>query len=39
VRAAVRVAVRGPETPPALLDVADVVAEGPAELVELLRTL
>ena len=39
VRAAVRVAVRGPETPPALLDAADVVAEGPAELVELLRTL
>ena len=39
VRAAVRVAVRGPETPPALLDAADVVAEGPAELVELLRAL
>ena len=39
VRAAVRVAVRGPETPPALLDAADVVAEGPVELVELLRTL
>ena len=35
----VRVAVRGPETPPALVDAADVVAEGPAELVELLRTL
>jgi len=39
VRAAVRVAVRGPETPPALVDAADEVAEGPAELVELLRTL
>jgi trehalose 6-phosphate phosphatase len=39
VRAAVRVAVRGSETPPALVDAADVVAEGPAELVELLRTL
>jgi len=39
VRAAVRVAVRGPETPPALVDAADVVAEGPAELVRLLRTL
>ena len=39
VRAAVRVAVRGPETPPALVDAADVVAEGPAELVELLRTI
>lgn len=39
VRAAVRVAVRGPETPPALVDGADVVAEGPAGLVELLRTL
>ncbi len=39
VRAAVRVAVRGPETPPALVDASDVVAEGPAELVELLRTL
>ena len=39
VRAAVRVAVRGPETPPALVDAADVVVEGPAELVELLRTL
>ena len=36
---AVRVAVRGPETPPALVNAADVVAEGPAELVELLRTL
>lgn len=39
VRAAVRVAVRGLETPPALVDGADVVAEGPAGLVELLRTL
>ena len=39
VRAAVRVAVRGPETPPALVDAADVVAEGPAGLVGLLRTL
>jgi trehalose 6-phosphate phosphatase len=39
VRAAVRVAVRGPETPPSLVDAADVVAEGPAELVGLLRTL
>jgi trehalose 6-phosphate phosphatase len=39
VGAAVRVAVRGPETPLALLNAADVVAEGPAGLVELLRTL
>ena len=39
VRAAVRVAVRGPETPPALVDRADVVAEGPPGLVDLLRTL
>jgi trehalose 6-phosphate phosphatase len=39
VGAAVRVAVRGPETPPALVDAADLVAEGPAGLVELLRTL
>lgn len=39
VRAAIRVAVRGPETPPALVNAADVVAEGPAGLVELLRTL
>ena len=39
VRAAVRVAVRGPETPPALVDGADVVAEGPPGLVDLLRTL
>ena len=35
----VKVAVRGPETPPALLDAADVVAEGPAGLVALLRQL
>ena len=39
VRAAVRLAVRGPETPLELVNAADVVAEGPAELVELLRTL
>lgn len=39
VRAAIRVAVRGPETPPSLVNTADVVAEGPAGLVELLRTL
>jgi trehalose 6-phosphate phosphatase len=36
---AVRVAVRGPETPPALIDAADVISEGPAGLVDLLRTL
>ena len=36
---AVRVAVRGPETPPALMEAADVVTEGPAGLVDLLRTL
>jgi trehalose 6-phosphate phosphatase len=36
---AVRVAVRGPETPPALIEAADVVAEGPEGLVDLLRTL
>jgi trehalose-phosphatase len=36
---AVKVAVRGPETPRALLDAADVVAEGPAGLVDLLRQL
>ena len=35
----VRVAVRGPETPPALVEAADVVAEGPEGLVDLLRTL
>lgn len=35
----VRVAVRGPETPPAMIEAADVVAEGPAGLVDLLRTL
>jgi len=39
VRTAVRLAVRGPETPSELVNAADVVAEGPAELVELLRTL
>ena len=35
----VRVAVRGCETPRSLVDAADVVVEGPAGLVELLRTL
>jgi trehalose 6-phosphate phosphatase len=35
----VRVAVRGPETPPAMVEAADVVAEGPGGLVDLLRTL
>jgi trehalose 6-phosphate phosphatase len=35
----VRVAVRGRETPRSLVDAADVVVEGPAGLVELLRTL
>lgn len=35
----VRVAVHGPETPSALVDAADAVVEGPAGLVELLRTL
>jgi trehalose 6-phosphate phosphatase len=35
----VRVAVRGPETPEALLDRADAVVEGPTGLVELLRQL
>lgn len=35
----VRVAVRGPETPEALLDRADVAVEGPTGLVELLRQL
>ena len=35
----VRVAVRGRETPRALVDAADVVVDGPAGLVELLRTL
>ena len=34
----VRVAVRGPETPPGLVEAADVVAEGPEGLVDLLRT-
>ena len=36
---AVRVAVRGPETPPELIEAADVVAEGPEGLVDLLRSL
>ena len=36
---AVRVAVRGDETPEALVRAADVVVEGPAGLVELLRSL
>ena len=36
---AVRVAVRGPETPPAMVEAADVVVEGPEGLVDLLRTL
>jgi len=36
---AIRVAVQGPETPPALVEAADVVTEGPAGLVDLLRTL
>lgn len=36
---AVRVAVRGDETPRELLDAADVVADGPAGLVQLLRSL
>jgi trehalose 6-phosphate phosphatase len=35
----VKVAVRGPETPSALLDAADVVADGPGGLVALLRQL
>ena len=35
----VRVAVRGPETPPAMIEAADVVADGPGGLVDLLRTL
>ena len=35
----VRVAVRGPETPQALIDAADLVAEGPEGLVALLRQL
>jgi trehalose 6-phosphate phosphatase len=34
-----RVAVAGPETPDALIDSADVVVEGPAGLVALLREL
>jgi trehalose 6-phosphate phosphatase len=36
---AVKVAVRGVETPQELLDAADVVVDGPAGMVELLRTL
>lgn len=36
---AVRVAVRGDETPTELIEAADVVADGPLGLVELLRTL
>jgi trehalose 6-phosphate phosphatase len=36
---AVRVAVRGPETPLAMVEAADVVVEGPEGLVDLLRTL
>jgi trehalose 6-phosphate phosphatase len=35
----VRVAVRGPETPPGLLDAADVVVDGPTGLVRLLEEL
>ena len=35
----VRVAVRGPETPQAMIEAADVVADGPQGLVDLLRTL
>jgi hypothetical protein len=35
----VRVAVRGPETPPAVIEAADVFADGPEGLVDLLRTL
>jgi trehalose 6-phosphate phosphatase len=37
--ATVKVAVRGDETPAGLLDAADVVVEGPAGLVALLRGL
>ena len=37
--AGVKVAVRGQETPPELVEAADVVVEGPAGLVELLRGL
>lgn len=36
---AVKVAVAGPETPHPLVDAADLVADGPGELVELLRQL
>ena len=38
-RVTVRVAVRGPETPQAMVEAADVVVEGPEGLVDLLRTL
>jgi trehalose 6-phosphate phosphatase len=38
-RYAVKVAVRGAETPDALVAAADVVVEGPAEMIELLATL
>ena len=37
--AALRIAVRGDETPPELLGSADIVVDGPAGLVELLRSL
>jgi trehalose 6-phosphate phosphatase len=37
--ATVKVAVRGDETPPALIEAADLVADGPRGLVELLREL
>ncbi|MBI3648052.1 MAG: trehalose-phosphatase [Actinobacteria bacterium] len=36
---ALKVAVRGPETPPSLLEAADLVVEGPAGTVDLLRSL
>ncbi|HEU4355726.1 MAG TPA: trehalose-phosphatase, partial [Actinomycetota bacterium] len=36
---AIRVAVRGPETPAALLEEADVIVDGPSGLVDLLRAL
>jgi trehalose 6-phosphate phosphatase len=36
---AIRVAVRGDETPPSLIDAADVVCSSPVDLVRLLRTL
>jgi hypothetical protein len=37
--ATVKVAVRGAETPAALLDAADLLVDGPGGLVELLRRL